>query len=265
MKKLIDTKEYWEQRLRSFCNLEGVGCIGLGSFFNSYVYRAKVRTLEKVSKKHKISFKDKEVLDVGSGVGFWIDYYLSKGAKLIYGVDISSVAVKYLTEKYEECNINVKLFEGDFSRLTLDESFDIVNVFDVAYHVVDDKLFVKFVENCCKHLKNHGYLFITDRFRHDYRSQITYTKFRPLNVYRKVLDKAKVKIVSLVPMYSILTWPYTGKPRLDECLTFLYSLSLQLYKRFKPVLNVVYCIDSALTRFNTFGINAKLLVGQKNE
>jgi predicted rRNA methylase YqxC with S4 and FtsJ domains len=100
VRRLVDTKEYWEQRLRSFCSLEGVGCIGLGNFFNSYVYRAKIRTLERINRKFKKSFKESEVLDVGSGIGFWIAYYLSKGARLIYGVDIASETIKYLARKY---------------------------------------------------------------------------------------------------------------------------------------------------------------------
>jgi 2-polyprenyl-3-methyl-5-hydroxy-6-metoxy-1,4-benzoquinol methylase len=90
----MDTKEYWEKRLRIFCNLEGVGCIGFDSYFNSYIYKAIVRTIERVSRKFKISLEKKEVLDVGSGMGFWVDYYLTKGARLIYGVDITSYSIR---------------------------------------------------------------------------------------------------------------------------------------------------------------------------
>jgi len=158
MMRFIDTKEYWERRLKSFCNLEGVGCIGLGSFFNLYIYRAKVRTIERMARKFKISFKEKEVLDVGSGIGFWIDYYIRKDARLIYGVDIASSAIKYLKQKYAD-RVNIELFKGNFADFELKKSFDVV------YHVVDDTLFTKFVENLCKHLKVGGFLFITDTFR----------------------------------------------------------------------------------------------------
>lgn len=262
MIKFTGTKEYWEQRLRRFCNLEGVGCLGCGEFLNSHVYRAKVRTLERLARKFKISFVGKEVLDVGSGIGFWIDYYLRKDAKLIYGIDIAGEAIKFLTKKYASKS-NVKLFEGDFSSLDLDRKFDVVNVFDVAYHVVDDPLWIKFIENCCKHVKSGGSIFITDTFKQDYRMEITHMKFRSLNAYRKILQKNGVKIVSIVPMYSILSYPYTGNPDLDKILTLFYSLSITAYKTVKPTIKLAYYIDSCLTQLDIFGMSTKLLLGKR--
>lgn len=97
--KFSEVKEYWNSRLKEYCDLEGVGYIEFGEQYNRYIYRAKVRTLERVITKLNIGFEGKEILDVGSGIGFWIDYYISKGASLIYGVDISSEAVNFLREK----------------------------------------------------------------------------------------------------------------------------------------------------------------------
>jgi SAM-dependent methyltransferase len=231
------TREYWERRLANFCNLEGVGCLGLGRSPNSYIYKAKVRTLERASKELSLPFKDKEILDVGSGIGFWIDYYLGKGAKLVYGVDLAEVAIKYLNEKYSGYD-NIKLLKSDFACLTVKRRFDIVNAFDVAYHVVNDELFVRFVENLCKHLKDGGYLLIRDTFREDYYPipPTTYVKFRSLNTYREILNGAKVEMISLYPMYSILSWPYTGNRDLDGCFTFAYNISLLLYSIFPSFL-----------------------------
>jgi SAM-dependent methyltransferase len=147
----MNTKEYWEERLKRFSGLEGVGCMGLGDLFNSYLYRAKVRTLENAARRFNISFRG-EVLDVGSGIGFWIDYYLAKGAKQICGVDLTSEAFKHLTRNFGRYE-NVMLLQGDFAHLNVGKKFDIVNAFDVAYHVVDDDLFMKFVRNCCTHLR----------------------------------------------------------------------------------------------------------------
>jgi len=67
----MDPKKYWDERLKSHWDLEGVGCLGLGEL-NKYVYMAKVRTLERAARKLHVDFNGKEVLDVGSGTGFWI-------------------------------------------------------------------------------------------------------------------------------------------------------------------------------------------------
>jgi len=81
----MDPKEYWDIRLRKYCNLRGVGYLSGDEIFNKYLYKAKVRTLERVIRKFNISFENKEILDVGSGTGFWIDHCLSKKASLIWG------------------------------------------------------------------------------------------------------------------------------------------------------------------------------------
>jgi len=88
-------------------------------------------------------------------------------------------------------------------------------------------------------------------------------KFRSLDAYRQILEQNDVKNISLAPMYSILGWPFTGKKRLDGQLTFLYTISTQLYKRFKLCTKIAYYVDSCLTQFKLFGMSTWLLVGKK--
>jgi SAM-dependent methyltransferase len=116
---------------------------------------------------------------------------------------LQAIPSGYLSRKYAGAQNNVKFFEGDFSCLDLDKRFDIVNAFDVVYHIVDDELFMKFVENLCRHLKHGGFLFITDTFRQDYRDEITYVKFRPLNAHRTVLQENGVEIISSSNVFDI--------------------------------------------------------------
>lgn len=54
----MNTKDYWESHLKSFYNLEGVGCLGLGKLFNLY----KVRTLGRVARRLKISLMGRRCL-----------------------------------------------------------------------------------------------------------------------------------------------------------------------------------------------------------
>jgi 2-polyprenyl-3-methyl-5-hydroxy-6-metoxy-1,4-benzoquinol methylase len=257
----MDPKKYWDARLKKYCNLRGVGYISGDEYFNKYLYKAKVRTLERVIRKFNISFENKEILDVGSGIGFWIDYYLSKNAPLIWGVDISSEAIRYLSKKYADQN-RVKLSEDDFSNLSLNKKFDIVNAFDVSYHVCDDTLWNKFVENLCKHVKEFGFIFISDTFREDYRSDIVHVKFRPLIAYERIFRKYGIQIISLIPMYSILGGPFTGRQKIDRLLWIIHTLFV-FASRCKLLANFLYFIDSLLIHLKPFGISTKLLVVQK--
>jgi 2-polyprenyl-3-methyl-5-hydroxy-6-metoxy-1,4-benzoquinol methylase len=93
-------KKYWNERLRNYPSLEGVGCCGLGEQFNYWLYKAKIRTIERVKRKYKLSFQGLRILDVGCGVGFWISYYLKERAKEIVGIDISDRAIEFCCKKY---------------------------------------------------------------------------------------------------------------------------------------------------------------------
>ena len=132
-------KEYWEKRLESQPNLKGVGCAGFNETYNKYLYSLKASALDKILNKYSITIKGKSILDVGCGTGFFVDYYNKKGAKKITGLDITEVSVSMLKERYPACNFQV----ADISNpnINLEEKFDIINAFDVLYHITDDSKF----------------------------------------------------------------------------------------------------------------------------
>ena len=77
-------------------------------------------------------------LDIGSGVGWVVEYLLDRGFR-VDGCDIADVAVESLAQRYPD---------GSFFQLAVgtdpiprdDESFDVITMMDVVYHIVDDAL-----------------------------------------------------------------------------------------------------------------------------
>jgi len=265
IKMIFDTKQYWDNRLADF-SLESVGNLGLGYRFNRYLYKSKVRSINRIKKKCNLSFADKTVLDIGTGTGFWIDYYLKEGASYICGVDISSVAVHNLRLKYKNIN-EVSICQADFgsNNLSIDKKFDVVNAMDVAYHVVDENSFEIFVKNACDSLANGGFLFLTDVFRENIPTP-PHVKFRSLVRYKKLLNLWGVNIVAQIPMYFFLNYPSDiNSATFKRLMRTIFQATTVLSRSFfgEIYLVMLYTMDCILTNFQSLGVSTKLLFGCK--
>ena len=78
----FDPKLYWEKRLKTHCDLEGVGCQGRSLVWNYFLYKCKVRTMNRALSKLGLDIRGHKALDIGTGVGFWIDYLLEKKCEI---------------------------------------------------------------------------------------------------------------------------------------------------------------------------------------
>jgi demethylmenaquinone methyltransferase/2-methoxy-6-polyprenyl-1,4-benzoquinol methylase len=72
------------------------------------------------------------VLDVASGTGVLVPWYLKRGAASITAVDISPEMVNIGKKKYPSCEVN--FICGDVETLSFDQKFDRVIVFNSFPH-----------------------------------------------------------------------------------------------------------------------------------
>jgi hypothetical protein len=106
------------------------------------------------------------VLDIGSGAGHWIDFYLDVfEAQRIVGIEIATSSVEFLREKYADSR-DVVVLENDVSRpqFKLDQKFDIINAIGVMFHIVQDKLWEQAVRNLAAHLDDDGVIIVGGQF-----------------------------------------------------------------------------------------------------
>jgi len=81
MTNKFDTKNYWESRLESNYNLKGVGDIGLSESYNKSLYRVRGNVFRYAIRDITLDKAKINVLDIGSGTGFYIKQWLQSGAK----------------------------------------------------------------------------------------------------------------------------------------------------------------------------------------
>lgn len=223
---MLDTKTYWENRLEDEKGLKSVGCIRFSSSYNNWLYKAKQECLEDVLETFNV--EPKTILDIGSGTGFFIDYYKKKFNSEITGLEITKIGAKRLTNNFPFAQIICQDISS--SNLNLGKSFDLVNVFDIIYHILDDKLFVNAIGNISKHINSNGYLILTDNFRTT-TNQGKHVHHRAIEDYKKIFQQNNIQILGVFPIYYFLNREYikrVGPPIISQFGKIFYSLDQKL-------------------------------------
>src|SRR5699024_6004169 len=121
----FDARQYWDKRLKQVWNLQGVGMRGLSRNYNRWLYRVRRAVFRRTVRGLPYPLNECDVLDVGSGTGFYINLWRRLGARRVTGVDIADSAVQQLSEKYPD----VRFQQADIGaeKPFDNESFDIVS------------------------------------------------------------------------------------------------------------------------------------------
>lgn len=275
----FDPRSYWEDRLKKYCSLEGVGWQGRSLNWNYFFYKTKVRAMNRALNKLGLDIKGYKALDVGTGIGFWIDYLLEKKVKFITGVDISLSAIEFCKRKYSNFK-NIEFFCGDISDDTfvsekLNKKYDLVTAFDVLYHITNDDKFKKTIKNIANVLNPGGYLFLTDILSsREIESQQEHVRWRSLDFYKEELNKNKLDIIYLAPMTVFFGSPIDASGLLGKILYYLYyGITVPLTLKSKKIpgiieksyLTLLYKLDTLLSLSPRFGVSTKILVAKKRD
>ena len=183
-----------------------MGHLSFSQTYNHWLFQRKEKVLKQVWQNRDLS--GKKVLDIGCGTGFFTAWYLAQGA-LVTGIDITETSVQNLRASFSE----VTFLQMDFSADVPDSlrPFDIVHVWDVFFHQVDDARFARFLNNIGSVSVSGTMLLATDILVSPYAMQVApHVKFRPLAAYQEVLSELGFRLVEIRPLYKWLnrTYPF---------------------------------------------------------
>lgn len=106
------------------------------------------------------------VLDIGSGAGHWIDFWLATySASFVCGFDVSKTCAEALRTKYAGMD-NVVIMEADISLrgVFLGRKFDVISAIGVIFHIVDDALWRQALVNMRNLLSDGGVIVVGGHF-----------------------------------------------------------------------------------------------------
>ena len=215
---MTDNSTYWEQRLRQNWGLHGVGHISYGTPYNRWLYKVRRNVFARQMRSVPVDWQCADVLDVGSGTGFWIEVWRSLAVRTVTGSDITRVAV----EKLQEAHPGSKFLQMDISGDLTDQTantYDVISAFDVLFHIVDDAAFQAALANIARLLRPQGFFIFSDNFLHGRGRRASQQSHRTLVEITSALAKAGLRTVRRVPMFVLMNTPVDSE---NEWLLFLW-------------------------------------------
>jgi len=215
-------QDFWEQRLSDQFDLRGTGETELSLAYNRACYALRRRVLERTLADAGLDPRGRRVLDVGCGTGFFTAFYLERGAS-VTGLDIAPTSIARLSERHPEARFVL----GDVSEVPIEERYDIVNAFDVLYHITDEAKWETAVRHLARAVDRGGAILLTDSFR-DHEGVAEHNLMRPLSRYRDLLAKEGLEIAAIHPTSVLLNRDLGPWRFLNRAPWLLYALDRAL-------------------------------------
>ena len=202
----FDPSEYWNKRLDNEFTLKGVGYISFSAGYNKWLYQRKENVLLKIFKDINVAAKTNRVLDIGCGTGFFVKQYLKVNAQ-VAGVDITTRSVEELTAQFP--NSTFRVLDISSNNGSLNETFDIINMWDVMYHIVDDAAFARACNNISSMSKPGTYFIVTDMMAANKMIRpAEHVCFRTRKEYELTLGEKGFVLQKQYPLYRFLNRHY---------------------------------------------------------
>jgi SAM-dependent methyltransferase len=191
-------REFWQDRLERQFDLRGTGETTMSMAYNRACYRLRAEVLARALRDLAFDPRDREVLDVGCGTGFFTAFFLERGAR-VTGIDIAPVSIETLRARHPQARFVL----GDVSDGPIPGRFALVNAMDVLYHITDDARWEAAVTHLAAAVEPGGLLILSDTFS-DLGPLAEHNRMRPLPRYRALLNAAGLQLAGMHATHVLL-------------------------------------------------------------
>jgi 2-polyprenyl-3-methyl-5-hydroxy-6-metoxy-1,4-benzoquinol methylase/glycosyltransferase involved in cell wall biosynthesis len=269
-KEGFDYKEYWNKRLNSKFNIEGVGYIGLGEIYNQFLYQNRMDLLEGVVSKAFDDVKNKRVLELGPGTGMFTQYFYDKGVQVYDAIDIAEKSANELSSSYP----NYHFKQGDIcDSYPYEGQYDLIFAADVMLHITNENQYEKAINNISEHLSSNGLCILFDPISIiDTKSEANHVVIRDKEYVEKVLVDNELKLKALLPVAYFMNYPFDRAVignKGDKALALFNSIQNLFMDNSisnedkKSIGEYLLFKEKQLLYYRNFGLSEKLLIIQK--
>lgn len=258
-------KSYWEGRLASQWGLQGVGYLGHGVSYNNWLYAVRRQILRRHLAGLSISLSEANVLDIGSGTGFWLEQWKSLGVRSLKGTDIAAVAVERLKQTFPEMEITQMDIGEHLERLDWSGRFDVVSAFDVLFHITEDDRFQRAIGNISSLLKQGGHFFFSDNFVHRTAQRSDHQVSRSLKEIEAIVRTSGFRIVRRAPMFILMNAPIDSSSRWPMLAWRAFLAPVHFAHFLGSVYGaLLYPVELMLTRLMSESPTTEMMICQKD-
>ncbi len=265
----FDYKNYWNKRLNSKFDIEGVGFIGLGEIYNQFLYKNRIDLLDAILNKLFDNINSKRVLELGPGTGIFTELFHNNAARY-EAIDISEKSVSELSKEYP-----AYLFRnGDISDETYySGKYDLIFAADVLLHLTDETRYKKVLENISTHLDTNGFCILFDPISVlQVKSKSPHMVIRDREYIEKNLEACGLELMEMLPVSYFMNYPFdmdlVGKT--GEAAMQLFNTLPEIFKDSelsnyeKNIIGQYLMLkDRLLTCNKDLGLTEKLLIIKK--
>jgi 2-polyprenyl-3-methyl-5-hydroxy-6-metoxy-1,4-benzoquinol methylase len=206
-----ELKDFWERRLESDWTESGVGYKQLGRAFNAYMYLVRGEVFRREVGRLGLDLAAAEVLDVGSGTGFYLRQWRALGARSITGADLTKAAVERLSARFPDSEI-LQLDLADPGDLIEPGSYDAVSAMDMLFHITDDERYRAALRTLGRATKPGGVLVLSENFLHRPEQRGDHQVNHTLPWITTALGEAGFDVVRRAPMLVLMNAQVDANP-----------------------------------------------------
>lgn len=199
-------KDYWNQRLTSNFNIQGVGYLGLGEIYNKLLYQNRIDILDGILSKVYNDVSTIKVLELGPGIGIFTQYFHEKGVKEYFAIDIVEKAVVELSSKYEGFHFK----QGDISDcLIFEGKYQLIFAADVLLHITNEENYKKAIANISGHLDDNGICVLLDPISvMNAKSGSPHVVIRSKEYVEEILGDNELELIDILPVANFMNYPF---------------------------------------------------------
>ncbi|MBU1076401.1 MAG: class I SAM-dependent methyltransferase [Spirochaetes bacterium] len=244
--------------------LHGVGNYSLGRNYNFWLYKLQKAVLYRQIKPLFSDRSKKEVLDIGSGTGYFVQFWRSLKVKSIMATDISDYAVMQIKKKFPDVHSFQMDISKELPKTILKKKYHFISAVAVLFHINNDKMYLKALKNLYKLLQPGGYLFFSENFLHHGPLHGGYQVNRTLSVIKRLVIKAGFQIKSRVPLFILMNYPVDLKSNIIKKGWQKLTWPVRKFHFLGALAGaILYPLDLLLTRWIKEGPSTELMVCKK--
>lgn len=219
----LDPSEYWAARVSRSDGLGEVGHRSLGPAYNAVIYRRRLEVLSHALRACSIQTEGRSVLDVGCGTGYYLPFWAQRSVGRLVGLDVSESAVERLTERFPAWAFHARdLARPDWSA-GIPGPFWIATLFDVVYHVLDDRVLARLFLSLAELLEPAGVILMTEAAVTARTSLVRHVAHREPATWQRILEPAGLRVESRFPLFQLLEPPLSHWRALSLSVAAFYA------------------------------------------